>query len=237
MNKKYSISAFFPVYNDWGTIPSMVLMLDCKLKQIAKEYEIILVDDGSDDLTKKVLAELENRIDNLKIIKHEKNRGYGGALKTGIYNSKYELIFYTDSDGQYNPSEIEMLVDKMSDNIDIVNGYKIARQDPLYRKLIGNLYLFITRILFKFKIRDVDCDFRLMRKSLFDTLELKYSSGVICVEMITRLTLQGARFAEVGVNHYYRTSGKSQFFNFKRVFNLARDLIKLWYRVIIKKDY
>ena len=187
-NKKYSISTFFPVYNDWGTIPSMVLLLDCKLKQIAKEYEIILVDDGSDDLTKKVLAELENRIDNLKIIKHEKNRGYGGALKTGIYNSKYELIFYTDSDGQYNPSEIEMLVDKMSDNIDIVNGYKIARQDPLYRKIIGNFYLLITRVLFKFKIRDVDCDFRLMRKSLFDNLELKYSSGVICVEMITRLT-------------------------------------------------
>jgi len=237
INKKYSISAFFPVYNDWGSVPSMVLLLDRKLKQVAKEHEIILVDDGSDALTKKVLAELENRIENLKIIKHEKNKGYGGALKTGIYNSKYELIFYTDSDAQYNPTEIEMLVDKMNDNIDVVNGYKIERQDPLYKKLIGNFYLLITRILFKFKIRDVDCDFRLMRKSLFDNLELKYNSGVICVEMITRLTMRGARFAEVAVNHYYRTSDKSQFFNFKRIFNVANDLIKLWYRVMIKKDF
>ncbi|MHB1254428.1 MAG: glycosyltransferase family 2 protein, partial [Candidatus Humimicrobiaceae bacterium] len=102
-NKKYSISVFFPVYNDWGTIPTMALLAESVLKKVAVEYEIILVDDGSNSLTKKVLEELASKIQNLKVITHEKNKGYGGALKSGFYNAKYELIFYTDGDAQYNP--------------------------------------------------------------------------------------------------------------------------------------
>ncbi|MCL6087861.1 MAG: glycosyltransferase family 2 protein [Actinobacteria bacterium] len=236
-NRKYSISAFFPVYNDWGTIPSMTLLAESVLKKVAKEYEIILIDDGSNKLTKKILEELALKVENLKIITHEHNKGYGGALKSGFYNAGYELIFYTDGDAQYNPLELEKLVNKMNDNVDIVNGYKISRQDPLYRKIIGRLYHFTTKIMFKFKIRDVDCDFRLIRRNLFDNLELKYNSGVICVEMISKFTARGARFLEVPVTHYFRVSGKSQFFNFKRIFKTGVHLIKLWYWIRVKKQY
>ena len=236
-NKKYQISAFFPVYNDWGTIPTMVLLAEKVLKKIAADYEIILVDDGSNNLTKKVLETLSQKIENLRIITHEKNKGYGGALKSGFYNAKYELIFYTDGDAQYNPLELEKLVEKMDDDVDIVNGYKISRQDPFYRKVIGRLYHYTTKIMFRFKIRDVDCDFRLIRKSLFDNLELKYNSGIICVEMISKFTARGARFVEVPVTHYFRVSGKSQFFNFKRIFKTGVHLLKLWYWIRIKKQY
>jgi len=236
-NRKYSISAFFPVYNDWGTIPSMTLLAESVLKKVAKEYEIILIDDGSNKLTKKVLEELEPKVPNLRIITHEQNKGYGGALKSGFYNARYELIFYTDGDAQYNPLDLEKLISQMDDNVDIVNGYKISRQDPVYRKIIGRLYHYTTKFMFKFKIRDVDCDFRLIRRSLFDGLELKYSSGVICVEMISKFTARGARFVEVPVTHYYRVSGKSQFFNFKRIFKTGVHLIKLWYWIRIKKQY
>jgi len=235
--KKVSISAFFPVYNDWATIPAMVLLVDSALKRLASEYEIILVDDGSNELTKKMLEELVPKFDKIKLITHHKNRGYGGALKSGIYSAKYDYIFYTDGDAQYNPQEIELLVDKLSDEIDIVNGYKIERNDPLYRKIMGKIYVMITRMMFGFKIRDVDCDFRLMRRRLFDDLKLEFSSGVICVEMISRLTMRGARFAEVPVNHYYRTSGKSQFFNFKRLFKTTINIFQLWRKVRILKKY
>lgn len=237
LEKKYSISAFFPVYNDWGTIPTLVLLTESVLKKYASQYEIILVDDGSNNLTKQVLSQLTPKVENLKIITHEKNKGYGGALKSGIYNSQYDLIFYTDGDAQYNPLELENLILKMSDDVDIVNGFKIERNDPLYRKAIGKLYYFATRMLFNFKIKDVDCDFRLMRKSLFNNLDLKYDSGIICVEMISKLTMQGARFAEVPVNHYFRVSGKSEFFNFKRIFKTGTHLLKLWYRIKIKKEF
>ncbi len=236
-DRKYSISAFFPVYNDWGTIPSMTLLLNSVLERVATEYEIILVDDGSRQLTKDVLSELSKRVDRLRLITHKKNRGYGGALKSGFYNAKYDLIFYTDGDAQYNPLELTLLLEKLHDGIDIVNGYKISRSDPVYRKVLGRIYHNITKIMFGFKIRDVDCDFRLIRRSIFDDLKLEYDSGVICVEMISRMTKRGYRFEEVPVHHYYRVSGKSEFFNFKRLFIVLRNLIKLWYKIQVKKIY
>jgi glycosyltransferase involved in cell wall biosynthesis len=236
-DKKYSISAFFPVYNDWGTIPSMVLLVNSVLEKAASDYEIILVDDGSKPMTKKVLEELAKKMDRVRIITHEKNKGYGGALKSGFYNAKYELIFYTDGDAQYNPLELLLLLEKFNDSTDIVNGYKISRSDPVYRKIIGRLYHYTARMMFGFKIRDVDCDFRLIRKSVFDDLKLEYNSGVVCVEMVARMTSKNFRFAEVPVHHYYRVSGKSEFFNFKRIFKVGKNLIKLWYKIRIKKIY
>lgn len=229
--KKYTISAFFPVYNDWGTISSMVLLVNGVLERIASDYEIILVDDGSKELTKRVLKELSNKINKLRIITHPKNKGYGGALRTGIYSSKFELIFYTDGDAQYNPGELELLINKLGNDIDIVNGYKISRSDPVYRKIIGRLYHYITKLMFGFEIRDIDCDFRLMRKKIFKDLTLEHDSGVICVEMIAKISKKGYKFEEVPVHHYYRVSGKSQFFNFRRIFRVVIDLIKLWYRL------
>jgi len=235
--KKYSISAFFPVYNDWGTISSMVFLVDGLLEKVASDYEIILVDDGSNAITKRVLEELSRKVPRLKVITHYKNKGYGAALKTGIYNSRFDLIFYTDSDAQYNPEELKLLLNKLDDDIDIVNGYKISRQDPVYRKILGKLYHHITRLLFGFKIRDVDCDFRLMRKRIFKDMVLEYNSGVICVEMITKITKRGYNFAEVPVHHYYRISGRSEFFNFFRIFQVIKNLIKLWYKIQVKKKY
>jgi glycosyltransferase involved in cell wall biosynthesis len=234
-NKRYSISAFFPVYNDWGTISSMVLLVDSVLKRVASNYEIILVDDGSKNLTKRVLGELLSEVDKLRVVTHTENRGYGGALKTGIHNSRYELIFYTDGDAQYNPEELELLVNKLDDDIDVVNGYKISRSDPVYRKIIGRLYHYITKLMFGFKIRDVDCDFRLMRRQIFEDLTLEYDSGVICVEMIAKLNKKGCKFEEVPVHHYYRMSGKSQFFNVKRIFRVGLHLLRLWYKIQRKK--
>jgi glycosyltransferase involved in cell wall biosynthesis len=235
--KKYSISAFFPVYNDWGTISSMVFLVDGLLEKVASDYEIILVDDGSNGITKRVLEELSRKVSRLKVITHHKNKGYGAALKTGIYNSRFDLIFYTDSDAQYNPEELKLLLNKLDDDIDIVNGYKISRSDPVYRKILGKLYHHITRLMFGFKIRDVDCDFRLMRKRIFQDMVLEYNSGVICVEMITKITKRGYNFAEVPVHHYYRVSGRSEFFNFIRIFQVIKNLIKLWYKIQIKKKY
>jgi glycosyltransferase involved in cell wall biosynthesis len=237
IKKKYTISAFFPVYNDWGTISSMVFLVNGVLEKVAKDYEIILVDDGSRELTKRVLEELSKKVDKLRVITRSSNGGYGAALKTGFYNAKYELIFYTDGDAQYNPEELELLVEKFSDGIDVVNGYKINRSDPIYRKIIGRLYHYITRMMFGFTIRDVDCDFRLIRRSIFDDLKLEYDSGVICVEMISKMTKKGYRFTEVPVHHYYRMSGKSEFFNFKRIFIVSKNLVKLWYKIVIKKIY
>lgn len=232
-----SISVFFPVYNDWGTVGSMVASAVSTLRSLCNRYEVILVDDGSDVLTKRMLADVVKHYENVRVIEHGKNGGYGAALRTGFKEAKYDLIFYTDGDAQYDPQELSLLLSLMKDDVDIVNGYKIKRSDPFYRVWIGKIYHWVTRMMFGFPIRDVDCDFRLIRKRVFDKVNLESNSGMICVEMITKFHRAGFRFAEVGVHHYFRMSGKSQFFNFKRIFRVGVGLIRLWYKLRVKKEF
>lgn len=231
--KNLSISCFFPCYNDAGTIAGMVVLMDKTMREITDDYEIIVIDDGSTDNSRVVLKELEQKYDKLRLVFHEKNRGYGGALRSGFYSATKEFIFYTDGDFQYDVTEIKKLIPKMKDGVDVVNGYKVMRSDPLHRIIIGYIYQGLMRFVFGFKIRDVDCDFRLMRRSLFNKLKLKHNSGVICVEMVKKIQDMGCTFAEVPVNHYHRVYGRSQFFNFSRIFRVARDLSKLWWELMV----
>ncbi|OGK43702.1 glycosyl transferase [Candidatus Roizmanbacteria bacterium RIFCSPLOWO2_01_FULL_37_57] len=238
MNKKYlqkqiSISAFFPCYNDAGSIAIVVQDAYETLKKITYDFEIIVVDDASRDESVKILKRIKGNIPELKLVLHKSNRGYGGALKSGFKNATKQLIFYTDGDGQYNVREIKMLIGKMTESVDVVQGFKIMRQDPYYRLLIGNLYHYFSKILFGLKIRDVDCDFRLIRKRALDSISLKYDSGVICVELVKKLQDKGFKFAEVGVHHYPRAYGHSQFFNYKRIFKTLIELLQLWINLIL----
>lgn len=236
MKQQHSISAFFPCYNDGGTVASMVALMDLTLRKLTDDYEITVIDDGSSDHSREILKELEEKYERLKVILHEKNKGYGGALKTGFYSAAKELIFYTDGDFQYDVSEITKLLPEMNEDIDIVNGYKIRRSDPFHRKIIGRTYHWIMRLMFDFKIKDVDCDFRLIRRFVFDKIKLEHDSGVICVEMVKKIQDAGFRFAEVPVHHYFRSYGRSQFFNFKRVFRVGKDILRLWWKLVIQKE-
>ena len=236
MSNTQSISAFFPAYNDAGTIASMVVLTDRTLRKLTDDYEIIVVNDGSTDHTAVVLSELETRYASLRVILHPANMGYGGALRTGFANSAKDLIFYTDGDAQYDVRELELLLPLMKADIDIVNGYKISRSDPLHRTIIGKTYCWIVKLAFGIKIKDVDCDFRLMRRSSFERIRLASSSGTICIELVKSLQNAGMRFAEAPVHHYHRAYGESQFFNFKRLFKTLIDLSRLWWRLMIRRD-
>ncbi|MFH1508130.1 MAG: glycosyltransferase family 2 protein [Candidatus Omnitrophota bacterium] len=233
---KMSISCFFPCYNDAGSIASMVVMMDSVVRKVTDDYEITVIDDGSSDGSRAILNELEAKYDKLRLVFHDKNKGYGGALKAGFYSARKEYIFYTDGDFQYDVRELDKLIPLMREGIDVVNGYKVLRSDPLNRVIIGNIYQYLMKFTFGFKIRDVDCDFRLMRRKIFDGLDLKYNSGIVCVEMIRKLQDKGCRFDEVAVSHYHRVYGRSQFFNFIRLFHVARDLSKLWWELIGSKS-
>jgi glycosyltransferase involved in cell wall biosynthesis len=231
----FGLSIFFPVYNDWGTIGSMVALAISTAQQITNDYEIILVNDGSGESTVEVLNFLEKQFPQVRVVHHKKNRGYGGALRTGFAEARKDYIFYTDGDAQYDVRELKKLVPAMRPGIGVVNGYKIKRHDPWYRIAIGKLYHTVTKIAFGFTIRDVDCDFRLMRRGVFDSVHLEHNSGVICVEMIKKIHDAGFRFAEVPVSHFFRASGKSTFFKFSRIFRVGIDLTKLWWRLVIRK--
>lgn len=232
------LSVFFPAYNDAGTIASLVISAVKVAASLTPDYEVIVVNDGSKDDTAKILDELATIYpDHVRIVHHPTNRGYGGALRTGFATATKELVFYTDGDAQYDPAEMAALWSKMTDAVDWVNGWKISRSDPLHRIIIGRIYHHTVKLLFGLKVRDVDCDFRLMRRRIFDVVQLEKDSGVICLEMMKKFQDAGFHVAEHPVNHYHRTYGKSQFFNFPRIWRTGIDVMKLWWALVIRREH
>ena len=228
-----SVSVFFPCYNDWGTMGSMVLLTVQTARRLGLDFDITVVDDGSDEHTQDLLNEIQARFPEVRVVRHPKNRGYGGALRTGFASGSREWIFYTDGDAQYDVRELEVLLQHAGPDVDIVQGYKIARGDPLHRKIIGRVYHWGVRIAFGLPYRDVDCDFRLIRRAVFDKIRLDHDSGVICVEMMSKIHRAGFRHVEAPVHHYQRSHGKSQFFNFPRIARTLWNLSGLWIRMIV----
>jgi len=232
-----SITAFFPCYGDAGTIASMVVLAERTLARVTDDWEIVVVNDASPDHAGEVLAELVTRYPRLRVVTHPTNRGYGGALLSGFQSATKELVFYTDGDAQYDPRELTRLLSALTDEVDVVNGYKIFRGDGPVRTVVGRIYHTVVSRAFGLRIRDVDCDFRLIRRSALSGIGLESTSGTICVELIKKLQDSGARFAEVGVNHYDRPFGSSQFFRPGRVARTLVQLARLWVKLVVRKEH
>lgn len=227
------LSFFFPAYNDGGTIASLVIRAVRAASRLTPDYEVIVVNDGSRDATAEILDELARTYPRVRVVHHSVNRGYGAALRTGFATATKELIAYTDGDAQYDPAEVELLWNRLTPEVDLVNGYKISRADPLHRVVIGRVYHYAVKLLFRLQVRDVDCDFRLMRRDVFDRVRLERDTGVICLEMMRKIQDAGFRIVEVPVHHYHRTHGRSQFFNVRRVFWTGIDVLKLWIQLVV----
>lgn len=221
---KPSISVFFPCYNDANSIGKLVFQAKKILPTMTDNYEIIVINDGSKDNSLDILREIKQKIPELVIINHSKNRGYGGALMSGFKTATKKLVFYTDGDGQYDVSELPLLLDCLTPDIDVVNGIKMERQDDGLRVIAGNAYRSFVRNLFSLPIYDVDCDFRLIRQQILRQVRLTHTSGAICLQLVNELKKKGARFREVSVHHYPRLHGDSQFFKIKPIVQSLWDL-------------
>jgi glycosyltransferase involved in cell wall biosynthesis len=231
------LTIFFPAYNDSGTIASLVITARQTAQKLTDDFEILVVNDGSADATLDIANELAATYPEVRVVNHPANRGYGGALRSGFGHATKDLVFYTDGDAQYDPAELEVLWARMGDGIDLVNGYKISRSDPLHRIVIGRIYHHAVKLAFGLTVRDVDCDFRLMRRAIFQRVSLERNSGVICVEMMKKITDAGFRIAEVPVHHYHRAYGRSQFFNVPRLARTAIDLGRLWVQLVVVRRH
>lgn len=228
-----SLSVFFPAYNDAPALPPLLEKTFAVLQEHATDYEVIVVNDGSRDNTEAVLREFEDRYaPRLRVITHLHNRGYGGALRSGFAAATKEFVFYTDGDGQYDPTELPRLLERIQPGIGLVNGYKLERHDPLHRIWIGRVYNRLARALFRIRISDIDCDFRLIRRSLLEGMTLTSTSGTICVELVRKIELSGCGVVEVGVHHYPRLYGRSQFFRTRSLLTTFGQLLRLWIRLV-----
>ncbi len=227
-----SLSVFFPAYNDARSLPGLIGKTFAVLSGRVADFEVIVVNDGSQDETADVLHQLQAQHGpRLRVVTHETNRGYGGALRSGFAAAEKDLVFYTDGDGQYDVSELPSLLERMGPDVGLVNGYKLERSDPWHRIWIGNAYNSLARLLFRIHIRDIDCDFRLIRRSLLREVQLTSTSGTICVELVRKLELSGCGVAEVGVHHFPRLHGTSQFFRVRSLLTTFYQLARLWVQV------
>jgi len=228
-----SLSVFFPAYNDAPSIPKLLAETFEVLEGRIPDYEVIVVNDGSADNTGEILEQLRQKhVSRLRIVTHAVNRGYGGALRSGFGAATKDFVFYTDGDGQYDVREMPLLLELMGPKTGLVNGYKLERQDPWHRIWIGSTYNFCARLLFRIRIRDIDCDYRLIRRELLERSPLTSTSGTVCVELVRKLELSGWEVAEVGVHHYPRLYGRSQFFRVKSLAFTLVELLRLWWRQV-----
>ena len=238
---KYQIeelSVFFPCYNEEKNIKNTVSKAVKVLKKVAKKWEIILINDGSKDNTAKVIEQIKKEYPKeINIITHSPNRGYGAALKSGLYNAKYDWITFTDSDGQFDFEEITKFIDKQQKTkADIVIGYYLSRQVSKATILTSKIWEIIVFILFGLKVTDIDCGFKLIRKSVIEKIpKLEAERGAfISSEFLIKSKKAGFKIVELGVHHYPRVEGKATGRNIKVILKSFSDLFGLWYKINFK---
>ena len=224
-----SVSVFFPAYNDAPSIGGLVRTVFDMLNRLALEFEVVVVNDGSRDQTGAVLIALQSELGSrLRVVTHAVNLGYGAALRSGFAAARYPWVFYTDGDGQYDPSQLTSLLALAGEGVGLVNGYKLKRHDPPHRVWIGRIYNALVRALFHIQLSDVDCDFRLIRREIVQPGCLRASGGTICLEIALMAQSSGLSIVEAPVRHYPRLHGQSQFFRLAPLWNTLRELIRLY---------
>ena len=222
-----ALSLFYPMHNEEENIEEAVQRARSALPRFADQFEIIVVDDGSRDRTGEIADRLAAAHPEVRVVHHPKNRGYGGALRSGIAASRFPWIFYTDGDNQFDLSEIALLL-PMRHEHEIVTGYRMERRDPLYRKVNAWLFNCLVHALFRVHLRDVDCAFKLYRASIFEGMELRSTGAPIDLEILARARRRGARIGEVGVHHYPRQFGEQSGANLAVIVRAFRELFRLW---------
>ena len=224
------ISVFFPAYNEEANIGRTVEKAIEILEKVAKKWEIIVIDDGSKDKTGAIVKKLIKREPRIRLITHTPNRGYGAALKSGLYNSQYKWIAFTDADGQFDFSEITKFFERQKQTgANLVIGYYLKRAVPFYRIWGSKLWELAVFLLFGLKVKDIDCGFKLIRKKVIDEIpRLEAERGpFISSELLIKAKKRGFKIVQLGVHHYPRKAGKSTGASLKVVLSGLKDLIKL----------
>jgi glycosyltransferase involved in cell wall biosynthesis len=222
------ISLFLPAFNEEQNIKKTVVDAVKVLNKVAEKWEIIIINDGSKDRTLEISRDLEGKDKRIRVINHEVNKGYGEALKTGLYASKYKWITTIDSDGQFDFSEILKLYNK-SESADVIWGYRLNRRDSLMRKINGFAWTMLSNFLFGFNVHDVDCGFKLIKKDVLDKIGKLQSTrgGMISPEILARVKKADFKIAQVSVHHYPRKVGKQTGADLKVIIQSFVDLFKL----------
>jgi len=221
------VSVFLPAHNEAGNIERVVIGWRAELPRVTDDWEIIVVDDGSRDDTGAIADRLSSADPRVGVVHHEVNRGYGGAVISGITASSKSWVLLCDGDGQFDPADIEILARRAGDS-DVIVGRRGHRADPFMRRLNGRAWTIFMRILFGIAISDIDCGFKLFRRELIVPAELKARGAMISTELMARMAGRGARMAEVDVRHLPRQTGQQSGASVRVIMRAFRELMVLY---------
>lgn len=234
MGQIKEISVFLPAYNEEANLSATIQNVLGALQKNFKSWELIIVDDGSKDMTGKIADDYAKTDKRIKVIHQNPNQGYGPTIIKGLYACRYDWISFIDSDGQFDFFEIAKLTKKQSQtNADMVIGYYLKRQVSLLRKINTKAWQIVVWLLFGLKVRDIDCGFKLISKKVLDKIEkLESKRGAfISSEFLIKSKTAGFKIVEVGVNHYPRVAGSGTGANLDVIIQSFRDLFKLWQKL------
>jgi glycosyltransferase involved in cell wall biosynthesis len=231
-NDKFgALSVFLPAFNEEGNIKEVVVKTKKVLQEVAGKWEIVIVNDGSGDSTKKIVEDLQKEDPRIKLVNHDKNRGYGASFKSGLYNSKYNWIAFIDSDGQFDFAEITKFLEKQKETgADIVIGYYEKRRVSKFKIITSKIWEFSVFILFGLKVHDIDCGFKLISKRVIDKIPPLVSErgAFISSELLIKARNAGFKIVEVPVTHYPRLKGVGTGRNLNVIIKSFIDLLRLW---------
>jgi glycosyltransferase involved in cell wall biosynthesis len=224
------LTIFFPVYNDERTVRIVAEKAVKICEEIADKYEILIINDGSPDNSGKIADELAAQYENVRVVHHQANLGYGAAVKTGLKEAKYELIFLTDGDDEYDIGDIKKLF-KLRDNYDIIITFRFKKIYSSTRIFISYIYNTLLRWLFRTNYRDISTGMRLVKKSVISDINLIADSPFIGAEMTIKLMLKGYRVGEVGIQTFPRKIGSGGSTSPKNIKKTIIDMLKVYQEI------
>lgn len=227
LNKRASISLVYPAYNEETNIRNAVELGIEVFSRYFHEVEVVVVNDGSADNTGAIIDQLAKEHPGVVAMHHQGNKGYGAAVTNGLYASKSELVFFTDSDMQFDLNEITRLLEHIDEH-DIVSGYRENRADPAHRRFNAWCWNRLIRTLLGVKVRDLDCAFKLFKREVFETIKVSSEGAMVNAELLSRANKHNFTFKEVPVSHYERKSGTQTGANPRVILNAFGELFKLY---------
>jgi dolichol-phosphate mannosyltransferase len=226
------ITFVLPALNEEESLPDAIRRALAALSHVEGSHEVLVVDDGSTDGTMQVAEQVAAENPGaVRVLRHERNLGYGAALRTGFDNATRDLVFYTDSDNQYDPDELRYFVPMMVEH-DLVIGFRVYRYDRVIRSIVSWFYNRLVGLMFRLRVRDVDCAFKLMRREVLDQIGLECDNFFIDTELVARARKWNFRIAQKGVRHYPRGAGETTV-RPSDVPETLREVGRMWQRIYV----
>ncbi len=224
------LSVVLPAHNEEENIAVVVRSCLETLPRLVRDFEVVVVNDGSRDRTGEIVDRLGQEDPRVVPLHHEVNRGYGDALMTGFAHTRGDYVMFMDADRQFDIADLERLLPYIG-RYDIVAGYRLKRRDPPIRLLYAAIFNLAVRIFFGIRLRDIDCAFKVFRGDLLRGIHLEFGGALINTEMLAKARRQGATLTEVAVHHYPRLVGEQSGGSFPVVFRAMRHFFLLWWKM------